>query len=333
MHVFLDTNILLSLYKLSGTDLEELKKVVKLVEAGKLVVHSNSNVVDEFYRNREGVISECLAQFSQVKGSQVVPGLLTPNPKAGELRKVLAQAGALVKDLLKQAREDVRTNNLEADKLVGELFKLSKPGTIPGPTVERAHHRRMCGNPPGTSARLGDAINWEWLLTAFPQNQELHLVSADGDYESAFHKGEARQFLQLEWVGAKHAPLVLHKSLPTFLKEKFPDIKLADEIEKVFAVEKLENSWNFAATHEALANLEKYSDFSEDLLLRMLKAYNANNQIHWILSDPDVRLFAESLLKQAKSKELEDERTQLMLKLMELDKPKPAPFAPAATPF
>lgn len=47
MRVFIDTNILLDFYGLSGADLEELKKVVQLVEDGKMQLLLPQQVIDE----------------------------------------------------------------------------------------------------------------------------------------------------------------------------------------------------------------------------------------------------------------------------------------------
>lgn len=319
MHVFLDTNVLLSLYKLSGMDLEELKKVVKLVEVGKLEVHMNSHVCDEYWRNRESTIKECLDRFTAVKSSQVVPNLLMPYPKTEELRKALGVASDLVKQIREQADEDTRANNLEADKLVEALFKLSKPDQVSTEVLDAALSRHSRGNPPGKGSRIGDEVNWEWLLAKFPKGNDLHIVSADGDYESDLHPTEPREFLLREWHAQKQSNLYLHKSLPPFLKATFPQIKLADEVEKAFLVEKLEKSWSFASTHQAIKSLDKYADFTDDLLLRLLAAYNENNQVYWILEDEDVRAFAEKLLVQAKSKALAEQVAELTAKLAAVD--------------
>src|SRR5262245_34895999 len=123
MRVFLDTNILLGLYKLSGPDLDELKKVIKLAEVGKITVCLNSHIHDEFWRNREAVIKQSLDQFVRIKGSQPLPNLIRPYPKAEELRMALTKASALVQELKASADVDVRANKLKADQVVEQLFK------------------------------------------------------------------------------------------------------------------------------------------------------------------------------------------------------------------
>ena len=55
MKIFIDTNILLELFKLSGPDLDELKKVLKLSEKQKIEILISSQIEDEFWHNRERV--------------------------------------------------------------------------------------------------------------------------------------------------------------------------------------------------------------------------------------------------------------------------------------
>ena len=48
MKVFIDTNILLDIYHLFGSDLEELRKLKKMVEKGKVLV--SKQIIDEFWK-------------------------------------------------------------------------------------------------------------------------------------------------------------------------------------------------------------------------------------------------------------------------------------------
>ena len=97
--------------------------------------------------------------------------------------------------------------------------------------------------------------------------------------------------------------LKLEKSLADFFKAKFPDIQLAEEIDKIEAIERLEESGSFAATHKAISTLDDYDDFKDSEVKRILKSYLDNNQIRRILEDEDVREFALKVVGLAKSEE------------------------------
>jgi hypothetical protein len=108
------------------------------------------------------------------------------------------------------------------------------------------------------------------------------------------------------------------KSLTDFLKDKFPDIELAEEVEKLEAIERLENSASFAATHKAVSLLLEYDDFKDAEIKRIINAYLDNNQILWILGDADVKEFAEKIVsnpKKAETKELASSLKELLAQL------------------
>lgn len=53
VNLFIDTNIFLSFYHLSGEDLEELDKLAVLIKKKQVQLLLPRQVRDEFYRNRE----------------------------------------------------------------------------------------------------------------------------------------------------------------------------------------------------------------------------------------------------------------------------------------
>jgi hypothetical protein len=138
---------------------------------------------------------------------------------------------------------------------------------------------------------------------AAPENVALHLISADGDYESELYTSQPKDYLAREWSEKKKSTLRLHKSLLNFFQECFPDFKLADEVEKVIAIQNLVQSFSFADTHKAIQKLQEHTEFSDEQLTKLLDAIDENTQIAWILSDEDVMHFAENLIALAKSKE------------------------------
>ena len=53
MLLFIDTNIFLSFYEFTKDDLEELKKLSRMLAEDELTLLLPSQVVDEFWRNRD----------------------------------------------------------------------------------------------------------------------------------------------------------------------------------------------------------------------------------------------------------------------------------------
>ena len=306
MKLFIDTNILLEMYELSGPDLEELRKLVKLVETGKIELLLPQQVVDEFWRNREDVIADSLKQFRESGAQAKIPNIVRTYPGWLKLRDAVAAVNKGVKDLEGKVKEDIAAKTLRADAIVLDLFRVSTAASIEDDIVAAARLRADIGNPPGKKGSLGDAICWEWLLRLGDDSADTEIVilSSDGDFESRLVRGEVKEFLAREWE-ALHpwCSLRLEKSLAVFLQREFPDIKLAEEVERVVAVEQLEMADSFSDTHTALLRLARIEDFSDSELQRLMRTYLDNTQIHWILSDEDVWAFADKIVGLARSEE------------------------------
>lgn len=322
MKVFIDTNILLDIYHLSGADLEELRKLKKMVEKKKVELLVSSQVVDEFWRNRERVIADALKNFRDSKAVAKIPNIIRAYPEAKELKASVDKTNEIVKALLARATEDIANDALKADEVIRELLSAVTVGEVTAEILARAQRRGEVGNPPGKKDSLGDGINWEWLLEQQVEfwEDELVIISADGDYESELTKGKPREYLWREW--SKKNPgcnLVLEKSLTDFLAARFPGIQLAEEIDKMEEIERLENSSNFATTHSAIAALNQYDDFKDAEISRIVAAYLENSQVAWILGDDDVKAFGQKVLGLAKSAETKEACSELKKRLEELE--------------
>lgn len=313
MKVFIDTNILLDIFHLSGPDLEELLKLKKMVEKKKVELLVSRQVIDEFWRNRERVIADAMKSFKESKAAAKIPNIIRIYPESMDLKEAVDKVNEIVKSLTAKAVQDIEGDALKADVVLKELFSAIKVGEITPAIVERARLRSALGNPPGKRG-LGDAINWEWLLEQEIDfwDDSLVIVSADGDYESELVKGKLREYLLKEWAERNPGcPLILKKSLPEFLSQAFPDIQLAEEVDKVAVIEDLETSGSFASTHATVAKLAAYDDFKDVEVRRIIKAALDNNQVRWIVQDMDVQALMEKVIPLAKSEETKKLATEL----------------------
>lgn len=314
LHVFIDTNIWLSFYAYNKDDLEELRKLIALLKKGKLTLYANTQLRDEFYRNRERKLAESIRDFSKTNIPKGLPRYMNEYGEAASFRDALKEAEIQRDALIARAKADAQSKSLVADKLFADILEVVQVGQIPQSTVSKALDRRIRGNPPGKSNSLGDQIHWEYLLTQVPEGVDLHIVSKDGDFESSLNEGQIEQFLADEWQEKKSGGLKLHTELRPFLAEHFPNIKLAIDVEKLDAVENLVNSGSFASTHSAIERLGLIADsLSWQDAERIFNAGITNSQINWIGSDGDVRNFYQSLIKKYGHK-LEDSTQSLLVK-------------------
>jgi hypothetical protein len=145
------------------------------------------------------------------------------------------------------------------------------------------------------------------LLETVTYGEDLCLISGDGDFASHLNESSLSPYLAQEWQQRNNSVCTLYPSLGDFLRDKFPKFRLADEDSKLAAIAKLEDSKNFATTHNAIATLATVPGFSRPELLRLINAYQINDQVEWILADHDVKQFAHRLVEMAYKKDMIDE--------------------------
>jgi hypothetical protein len=279
-------------------------------------------VYDEFTRNRDSVIADAIQQFKKTKLELHRPNIIRPHAESVELEHLQGRVKDLTRTIVERVTAEAVAGKTMADQVVQELFDSTKIHKVAPTIINLAINRHSLGRPPGKKDSIGDAVHWEWLLGCVPKNQDLHLISRDGDFESTLSEGTVDSYLLAEWSNRKSSLCHLHRSLESFFRQHFSDIQLADQLEKETAIEKLEQSSNFSTTHNAIARLSQFDDFTADELRRLISAYVSNNQISWILGDKDVKDFAYKLVTMANSNDLWDLAFPIEVSLSELDSEK-----------
>jgi predicted nucleic acid-binding protein len=297
MNVFIDTNVFLSFYHYSNDALEELQKLSVLLEQGKLHLFLPQQVADEYYRNREGKIADVLKKLREQKLDLPFPEFCKEYPEYEDLRNLQRSYSKTHAQLLGKLIEDVRGRKLKADAVIQGLFGHATQLPRDEDIFEQAQDRMAVGNPPGKAGSLGDAINWECLLSHVPIGEKLYFIADDSDYASPVDPEAFNVFLLEEWHEQKKADIFFYRRLSDFFHEHFPDIKLASELEKDLLIQKLGDSPTFSATHSIVYRLSKLQGFSIAQINTILKVANSNNQVYWIISDEDVETFLLDLVK------------------------------------
>ena len=297
MHVFIDTNILLSFYHLTSDDLEELKKLAVLLQQESITLYVTEQVTEEFARNRESKIADAIKKLKEQHLNLQFPQLCKDFPEYEELRKLQQTYDKAHSQLLGKVQAAVHAKALKADSAVADLFAAANKVPTTPEAVAMARFRMEVGNPPGKNGSLGDALNWELLLSAVPAGEDILFVSEDRDFVSLLDESKFKDFLAGEWSNKKGGQVRFYKRLSSFFKDKFPQIKLASELEKDLAIKGLAASPNFSSTHSLVAKLTKFGEFTGEQAAAILAAATTNNQVGWIATDTDVRSFLGSVLK------------------------------------
>jgi predicted nucleic acid-binding protein len=290
MNLFIDTNIFLGFYHLSNEDLEELRKLSVLLKEKKVTLYLPKQVIHEFERNRESKIADALKRFREEKLNDQFPQICKEYEELYQaMREAITQFAKAKIDLLEQLTIDIEARNLKADKCIKELFNKALVIDITGDVLEQAKTRFDLGNPPGKNKSYGDSVNWESLLNACPVGEEIYFITDDKDYFSEVCEDRFSSFLLEEWREKKKSELVFLRRLSSFFKEKFPQIKMAVQLEKELLISDLRSSGTFANTKQILRKLSKFSDFTDSELNEIVSAAISNRQIYWISGDFIVR--------------------------------------------
>jgi hypothetical protein len=295
MNLFIDTNVLLNFFHFSKDSLDELEKVFVLQSYGKISLWLTDQVELEFFRNRENKIADALKKFLDEKPNSGIPHVARGYPESDILMDALKQVNSSREQLLAKVRSDISGKTLYADQLIKKTFSKSNRIAFTEGQFAAAKRRADLRSPPGKNNSLGDAINWEVLLEAIPQGQDIHIVTEDGDFSSPLDSERLSDFLAEEWVARKKSKAVLYKRLSSFLSLTFPDAKVAGEMEKDILISELTASGSFAATHQAIANLSKFASFSPKQASEIADAYITNSQVGWIATDEDVLAFGKKI--------------------------------------
>lgn len=297
MKLFIDTNIFLSFYHYSSEDLEELKKLGVLISQGRAELYLPEQVRDEFARNRATKINDALRNIRSLKLSIPLPQIAKDYPEYGIARKALAEADRLMAQLQAKMDADIANVSLKADRTIAELFEKATRIPTDSALVALARQRVDLGNPPGKNNSHGDAINWEALLKSVPDGEDLYFITDDGDYQSPLDSDLFDPFLGDEWLRRKKSSIRFHKRLSGFFKEKFPQVKLASELEKDLVIRELATAGSFASAKATLRRLAQYSDLTDAEANAIADAAGTNNQVYWIIQDADVEPYFRELLR------------------------------------
>jgi hypothetical protein len=291
MHVFIDTNILLTFFHFSKDELDALNNVFASHQHGSATVHLTVQVRDEFRRNREAKIKDALKRFKGMTFAPQLPSFMKAYEEFGEIRKLINELQEKAKAILAKADKDITNDALLADQLIKDIFGRSKIIEITDAIYLDALRRSRLGNPPGKGDSIGDAINWILLLAHVPDKEDIHIISEDGDFFSQLDENRVHPFLEQEWHERKQSRLRVYRTLSDFLKQHFDGVAFSFDKDKDALIDDLSDSGSFAMTHQVVGKLEAYGYFSLKEVERLLQAAVANDQVGLIVKDQDISDF------------------------------------------
>lgn len=291
MHAFIDTNILLTFFHFTDEELDGLQSVFASHEHGAATVHLTGQIRDEFRRNRETRIKDALKRFTQTKYTAQLPSFMKAYEEYSDIMGLARELREKSDSILERVNEDVARHDLLADKLIEELFDKSEFIDTSDEVYDAAQRRMSIGNPPGKHHSMGDAINWLILLEQVPDGEDIHIISADGDFYSTLDEDRVHPFLEEEWRESKGSRVYVYRKLSMFLNEHFDGVAFYYDKEKDELMDELAVTGSFAGTHAVISELETHGYYSLVEVQRILDAVLSNDQVGYIVTDHDVSDF------------------------------------------
>ncbi len=184
MRIFIDTNLFLGLY---WSD-EDIREIFGDIEALKPHLLVPDMIYDEFLRNRDRILD---AQARQVKKTEVPevqsPYLIRQQQAFSTLRRIGDDYNTVLRSLVDGIGEMIADpkrdplyvsfSRLVADPAVTVIRRTEEH-------VERAHRRKLLGNPPKSERKdtIGDEVIWEMLLAQ--ADGDLVFITRDSTYRN-----------------------------------------------------------------------------------------------------------------------------------------------------
>lgn len=182
--IFIDTNLFLSLYECT----EDIGEI--WTDIGKCAPHLvvPDVVTDEFIRNRDRILEY---RYRQIKNAEISvyepPAFLRLTAASSHLRRL----GDDYNQNLEKLAADLQSmiTRSETDPIFqafGELIAHPEVMLLrrTGDQVERAHRRKLIGNPPKSDRRftIGDELIWEMILDSVLD--DLIFITRDMTYQN-----------------------------------------------------------------------------------------------------------------------------------------------------
>lgn len=215
-HLFVDTNVFLNFYSYAKDDLGQLKKLIEHLNADGISLHLPKHVLNELERNRETKLKTSADQFKKDSFPTAIPRHMQDYTQAKVYLDAVDTAVKARVMMINQAAAEATSKTLAADKVLEDLVGKANVYEDEDMIFARAIQRMQKGNPPGKNGSVGDQYNWEFLIEKVP-NEDLHIVSKDGDYSSALNTGLPHPFLEKEWKQRKNANLHFYSEIRPFL--------------------------------------------------------------------------------------------------------------------
>lgn len=228
MNLFIDANIYLNYFKMSSENTDSLSVLLKILKTKKnLRLLLPEQTMQEYSRNRSNIVNETkIALKKQKNFKPILPPIVRNWPEVKKIKKLFKEVNSYYEKIIKRHDGELKNENSKVDKVICEIFDKATKVLEKKDIIDKAFFRMLKGNPPGKKDSYGDAIIWESILNKLT-NENLAIVTNDGDWLEKYDKENLNRFLCKEWQKKTKKRIKVYSSLGKFINdfEKKPTIK------------------------------------------------------------------------------------------------------------
>jgi len=181
--IYIDTNWLIDFYRVTDDKTVQLKELQK--HKSNLVL--TEQTIAEFRRNRVAALKQLQAGFNKILNSERPPNaaIIQKLSAQKELIKVSDERRKELSDHLARLIADETSDPIARDVLVLFADTAVKKFELDDAAIEKAHRRKLPGNPPCSPYKytIGDEVIWELLLKL---QEDLIIVTRDSTHDDNF---------------------------------------------------------------------------------------------------------------------------------------------------
>lgn len=230
--VMLDANIYLNFYKTSDEVLDNIDRAIELIKKENFTLILPNIIREEIEYNKYRGVIDFLEVIKNRSMGFSVPAFLKGNMKVKNLLKKHKDFQNLGKVVASMGANKIENPMSHINRKISMLINSAKLVYEERSHIDKAMFRYSRKYPPATPKKngsdrsLGDDVVWEMILSLFI-DQDLIIVSNDGDYVSENDNKIIDEFLSYEWGRLSQNNLKLYTTLGEFIND-YSEKKIKD---------------------------------------------------------------------------------------------------------
>ena len=212
--IYIDTNVFLGIYRANLP--ADISKLMKFIKTNSKYLILTSQTKDEFARNRVKVLKKLLEDFTKKAPDTVNSNFIRSLPHYDGFNRSLKDYSNQRKLVACDIQEKI--DNYKKDdvyKKISGIFTNKTMLAVNSDIIQRAHYRKLAGNPPTSNkTTCGDEIIWETLLAyGVKEHNDLIIVSDDHTFS------DDAEFLEQEYRLKTGGELYIFKDIVSAYKK------------------------------------------------------------------------------------------------------------------